>query len=74
MTNEGCAMNKAETEHELLDLGIIGDAYFMHNVGNQAGCRQHLIALVNAHQKLGRSDIALDRTELYALDLPRNRS
>ena len=41
---------------------------------DQARRRHHLEALVDADEKFGRHDRALDRAELRALDLPRNRA
>ncbi len=64
----------AKPEHQLLQLGVFHNANFMRKVGNEARGRQHFIAFVDPSQKLGRSDIPLNRAELHAFDLPRNRS
>ena len=64
----------AKPEHQLEHRRIGGDALAVLDGIDEAGRGHHLEALVDADKKLRRNDGDLDRAELHALDLPRNRA
>ena len=83
MTEDGVTMNSAsamqtfigaEAEHQLAHRRIGGEALALGHGLDESGGRQHLEALVDADQKFGRNDQALDGAELHALGLPLYRA
>src|SRR5580692_5708817 len=68
------ALIGSKAQHQLEHLWIAGETLAMLQRFDQSWRGHHLEALVNADEKLGRNDRRLDRAELYAFDLPRNRA
>ena len=68
------ALVGAEAEHQLEHRRIGGDALALRQRADQARRRHHLEALIDADEEFRRQDRALDRAELRAFDLPRDRA
>ena len=64
----------AETEHQLAHRRIGGEPLSVRHGVDEARRRQHLEALIDADQKFGRNDLALDCAELHAFGLPLDRA
>ena len=64
----------AEPKHQLQNLRVRGKALSMFHRVDQPRRRHHLKALVEANEKLGRHDCALNGTELRAFDLTWHRA
>ena len=63
------AFVRSEAEHQLEDVGIRGNALAMRHGGHEAGGCQNFEALIDADEKFGRNDLALDSAELHTLGL-----
>ena len=64
----------AESEHRLEHLRVGGDTLPLLDRTDEARGGQHFEALIDADEEFRRNDRGLDRTELRAFDLPRDRA
>ena len=64
----------AKPEVEFPHCLVAGDFLPLRDGGDEAWCRQHLKAFIDADKKLRRNDRALDGAELRAFDLARDRA
>ena len=67
------AFVSAQAEHHLFQFRVTRDSDTMRHVVDETGSREHLVPVVNADKKFGRTHIPLYRAELHAFDFARNR-
>ncbi len=63
-----------QPEKHVADRRIAEHPHILLTAREQAGRAERLVTRIDADKKLRRSDPALDRSELRALDLPRDRA
>ena len=64
----------AQRQHELEHHRIAGDPLSVRHRVDESGRSHHLVALIDADKEFRRNDCHLDRPELRAFDLSRDRA